>query len=61
MAEQGHLISASRFQRFAYADLKRVTRGFSEEIGWGSGGMVYKGTLYDDQAATIKKSSFWQK
>ncbi|QCE16495.1 somatic embryogenesis receptor kinase 4 [Vigna unguiculata] len=53
--EQQHLLSATRFQRFTYAELKSATRGFKEEVGRGAGGVVYKGTLYDNRVAAIKR------
>lgn len=53
--EQRHLLSATGFQRFTYAELKSATRGFREEIGRGAGGVVYKGTLYDHRVAAIKR------
>ncbi|XP_015935227.2 putative receptor protein kinase ZmPK1 [Arachis duranensis] len=54
--DQRLLLSATGFQRFSYAELKRATKGFSHshEIGRGSGGVVYKGKLDDDRFAAIK-------
>ncbi|KAL9313042.1 hypothetical protein ACSQ67_018494 [Phaseolus vulgaris] len=43
--QQHHLLSATGFQRFTYAELKSATKGFKEEVGRGAGGVVYKGTL----------------
>ncbi|XP_061343792.1 putative receptor protein kinase ZmPK1 [Gastrolobium bilobum] len=53
--QQRHLLSATGFQRFTYAELKSASKGFSEEIGRGAGGVVYKGTLYDHRVAAIKR------
>jgi len=53
--QQQHLLSATGFQRFTYAELKSATKGFKEEVGRGAGGVVYKGTLYDDRIAAIKR------
>ncbi|KAI4316663.1 hypothetical protein L6164_024620 [Bauhinia variegata] len=55
--ESRQLLSATGFQRFTYEELKRATRGFTEEIGRGSGGIVYKGILDDDRVAAIKRLS----
>ncbi|MED6109037.1 hypothetical protein PIB30_029886 [Stylosanthes scabra] len=54
--DQRLLLSATGFQRFSYAELKRATKGFSksQEIGRGAGGVVYKGKLDDDRVAAIK-------
>ena len=49
-----YLLSATGFQRFTYAELKSATKGFKEEVGRGAGGVVYKGTLYDNRVAAIK-------
>ncbi|BAT77882.1 putative receptor protein [Vigna angularis] len=53
--QQHHLLSATGFQRFTYAELKAATKGFKEEVGRGAGGVVYKGTLYDNRVAAIKR------
>ncbi|KAJ8759585.1 hypothetical protein K2173_007214 [Erythroxylum novogranatense] len=52
--QQGYHVATS-FRRFSYAELKKATRGFSEEIGGGAGGTVYKGTLSDQRVAAIKR------
>ncbi|XP_027356531.1 putative receptor protein kinase ZmPK1 [Abrus precatorius] len=57
MDQQQHLLSATGFQRFAYAELKSATNGFREEVGRGAGGIVYKGTLCDQRVAAIKRLS----
>ncbi|KAL5981878.1 hypothetical protein ACLOJK_015945 [Asimina triloba] len=46
--------SAAGFKRFSYAELKKATSNFSEVIGEGSCGKVYKGVLADQQVAAIK-------
>ncbi|KAI4337015.1 hypothetical protein L6164_015477 [Bauhinia variegata] len=53
--EQRKLLSATGFQRFTYEELKRATGGFNQEIGRGSGGIVYKGILDDNRVAAIKR------
>ncbi|KAF7830584.1 putative receptor protein kinase ZmPK1 [Senna tora] len=47
--------SATRFRKFTYSELKQASRGFSEEIGRGGGGVVYKGVLSDQRVAAIKR------
>uniref|UniRef100_A0A6N2KY96 Receptor-like serine/threonine-protein kinase n=1 Tax=Salix viminalis TaxID=40686 RepID=A0A6N2KY96_SALVM len=43
------------FGKFTLSELKKATRGFSEEIGRGAGGVVYKGVLSDHRIAAIKR------
>ncbi|XP_030466549.1 putative receptor protein kinase ZmPK1 isoform X2 [Syzygium oleosum] len=43
------------FRRFTYDELKKATRNFSEEIGRGSGGIVYKAVLSDCRVAAVKR------
>ncbi|XP_019450537.1 PREDICTED: putative receptor protein kinase ZmPK1 [Lupinus angustifolius] len=43
------------FRKFSYSELRSATKGFSEEIGRGGGGVVYKGILSDSRHAAIKK------
>ncbi|XP_054799859.1 putative receptor protein kinase ZmPK1 [Prosopis cineraria] len=52
--ERQQLLSATGFQRFTYSELKKATRGFSDEIGRGAGGIVYKGKLDNNRVAAIK-------
>ncbi|XP_028780957.1 putative receptor protein kinase ZmPK1 [Neltuma alba] len=54
--QQGYnFLSPFGFKRFTYSELKQATKGFTEEIGRGSGGIVYKGVLGDQRIAAIKK------
>ncbi|XP_028797225.1 putative receptor protein kinase ZmPK1 [Neltuma alba] len=54
--QQGYnFLSPFGFKRFTYSELKQATKGFTEEIGRGSGGIVYKGALVDQRIAAIKK------
>ncbi|XVF36345.1 hypothetical protein REPUB_Repub19eG0050500 [Reevesia pubescens] len=50
-----HLIGATGFRKFTYAELEKATNGFRKEIGRGAGGIVYKGKLSDDRIAAIKR------
>ena len=52
---QGYLLVSTRFRRFTYAELKKATQGFMEEVGSGGGGVVYKGVLSDNRVAAIKQ------
>ncbi|KAL3846233.1 hypothetical protein ACJIZ3_003636 [Penstemon smallii] len=47
-------VAATGFRRFTYAELKKASRNFSEEIGRGGSSVVYKGKLSDDRIAAIK-------
>ncbi|WRX13002.1 Protein kinase domain - like 10 [Theobroma cacao] len=51
----GYLVVASGFKKFTYDELKKATRCFSEEIGRGGVGVVYKGVLSDQRVAAIKR------
>ncbi|PON44701.1 S-receptor-like serine/threonine-protein kinase [Parasponia andersonii] len=50
-----YLLAATGFKRFSFSELKKATRGFSEEIGRGAAGIVYKGVLLDSRVAAIKR------
>ncbi|KAG6626477.1 hypothetical protein CIPAW_15G051400 [Carya illinoinensis] len=52
--KQGYLVAITGFRRFTYAELKKATKGFKDEIGRGAGGIVYKGVLPDNRAVAIK-------
>ncbi|KAI3465308.1 hypothetical protein Pfo_021971 [Paulownia fortunei] len=43
------------FRRFTYNELKKATKNFSEVIGEGGSGIVYKGVLTDGRVAAVKK------
>ncbi|TKY66095.1 putative receptor protein kinase ZmPK1 [Spatholobus suberectus] len=53
--QQGYHPEANRFTKFSYSELKEATKGFSQEIGRGAGGVVYKGILSDQRHAAIKR------
>ncbi|KAL5560819.1 hypothetical protein UlMin_037030 [Ulmus minor] len=50
-----YVFSATGFRRFSFGELKKATKGFSEEIGQGAAGIVYKGMLSDGRVAAIKR------
>ncbi|XP_014516009.1 putative receptor protein kinase ZmPK1 [Vigna radiata var. radiata] len=53
---QGYVLAAAAgFRKFSYSELKQASKGFSEEIGRGAGGTVYKGVLEDNQVVAIKR------
>ncbi|XVF39867.1 hypothetical protein PTKIN_Ptkin01aG0067200 [Pterospermum kingtungense] len=52
---RGYLAAATGFRKFTYDELKKATQGFTEEIGRGGGGVVYKGVLSDQRIAAIKR------
>ncbi|KAK8313333.1 hypothetical protein V6Z11_D01G103300 [Gossypium hirsutum] len=52
---QGYFLATSSIRRFTYAELKKVTKSFTEEIGRGAGGVVYQGKLSDGRTAAIKR------
>ncbi|KAI5430015.1 hypothetical protein KIW84_034551 [Lathyrus oleraceus] len=43
------------FRRYSYSELKVATKNFSNEIGRGGGGVVYRGTLPDQRDVAIKR------
>ena len=43
-----------RPKRYRYTDLKRITRSFSEKLGEGGYGMVFKGELRDGRPVAVK-------
>ncbi|XP_030931774.1 putative receptor protein kinase ZmPK1 [Quercus lobata] len=53
--KEGYVLATTGFRYFTYAELKKATKGFTEEIGRGAGGIVYKGVLPDSRVAAIKR------
>ncbi|EXB89239.1 Putative receptor protein kinase ZmPK1 [Morus notabilis] len=47
--------ASTGIRRFSFTELKRATLSFSQEIGRGAGGVVYKGVLSDSRVAAIKR------
>ncbi|AES69565.1 tyrosine kinase family protein [Medicago truncatula] len=55
MDNQGYVLAGARFRKFTYSELKLATKCFSQEIGSGAGGTVYKGLLSDNRVVAIKR------
>ncbi|KAI4305511.1 hypothetical protein L6164_028873 [Bauhinia variegata] len=53
--DQGYGLTTSGFRKFSYSELKKATNGFSQEIGRGGGGIVYKAILSDHRVAAVKR------
>ncbi|KAL9303662.1 hypothetical protein ACSQ67_020925 [Phaseolus vulgaris] len=54
--KEGYVVAVETgFRKFSYSELKQATKGFSDEIGRGGGGTVYKGVLTDNQVVAIKR------
>ncbi|KAG5002337.1 hypothetical protein JHK87_023409 [Glycine soja] len=53
--QQGYHLAAVGFRKYSYLELKKATKGFSQEIGRGAGGIVYKGILSDQRHVAIKR------
>ncbi|KAK3139625.1 hypothetical protein QOZ80_5AG0386420 [Eleusine coracana subsp. coracana] len=52
--EEGYKLITSNFQRYTYAEIKRATGNFTDVIGSGGSGVVYKGVLGDDRVLAVK-------
>ncbi|XP_022772896.1 putative receptor protein kinase ZmPK1 [Durio zibethinus] len=55
VAKEGYLQTATGFKRFTFDELKEATQNFSEEIGRGGAGVVYKGMLPHDRVIAVKR------
>ncbi|KAG5065304.1 hypothetical protein AAZX31_04G041600 [Glycine max] len=51
----GRVYALAGFRKFSYSELKQATKGFSQEIGRGAAGVVYKGVLLDQRVAAVKR------
>ncbi|PKI45869.1 hypothetical protein CRG98_033668 [Punica granatum] len=54
-ARQGYHLAAMGFRRYTYAELRKATRNFREEIGRGAVGSVYRAILLGDRSAAVKR------
>ncbi|PKH74740.1 hypothetical protein CRG98_050047, partial [Punica granatum] len=48
-------LAATGFRRYTYAELKKATRNFREEIGRGAWGSVYKAVLPGERVGAVKR------
>jgi hypothetical protein len=53
--EDGYCVLSSQFRKFSYAELRKATKKFKEELGRGASGVVYKGTLADERVVAVKR------
>ncbi|XP_047978956.1 putative receptor protein kinase ZmPK1 [Salvia hispanica] len=53
--EAGYNMISSQFREYTYSELKKATKNFTEELGRGGSGAVYKGVLSDDRVVAVKK------
>ncbi|XP_031501731.1 putative receptor protein kinase ZmPK1 [Nymphaea colorata] len=52
---QGYVAVSVGFKRFTFKELKKATKNFSDEIGRGGSGVVYKGVLEDKRVVAVKE------
>ena len=52
---RSNVLVTTRFKRFSFAERKKATWSFSQEIGRGSEGIVYKAILSDSRVAAVKR------
>eukprot|EP01018_Ginkgo_biloba_P021481 Gb_33304 [translate_table: standard] len=52
---QGYSVIPSGFKRFSFAELKKATNNFTERVGKGGFGTVYRGVLGDSKVVAVKR------
>ncbi|CAL5025015.1 unnamed protein product [Urochloa decumbens] len=53
--EEGYALLCSHFRRFTYDELSDVTGKFTDKLGRGASGTVYKGVLEDGRSVAVKR------
>ncbi|CAO2036819.1 unnamed protein product [Urochloa humidicola] len=53
--EEGYALLCSHFRRFTYDELSDVTCKFTDKLGRGASGTVYKGVLEDGRSIAVKR------
>ncbi|KAK3134039.1 hypothetical protein QOZ80_6AG0544290 [Eleusine coracana subsp. coracana] len=53
--EVGYEMITSHFRRYTYKELQKATRMFTDELGRGASGIVYRGVLEDKRVVAVKK------
>jgi hypothetical protein len=53
--EEGYALLFSHFRRFTYDELSDVTGKFTDKLGRGASGTVYKGVLDDGRSIAVKR------
>ncbi|BFG31916.1 hypothetical protein CerSpe_181900 [Prunus speciosa] len=53
--KDGYALLSSQFRMYRYAELKKATKNFKEELGRGASGVVYKGVQADERVVAVKK------
>jgi hypothetical protein len=58
---EGLKVMTNYFRRYSYEELCMVTTNFRDELGRGSAGIVYKGTLDDGRTVAVKRlANVWR-
>ncbi|KAF0889026.1 hypothetical protein E2562_021082 [Oryza meyeriana var. granulata] len=52
--EEGYKLITSHFHRYSYAEIKKATKNFTDVIGRGGSGVVYKGVVDDERVVAVK-------
>jgi hypothetical protein len=53
--EEGYALLFSHFRRFTYDELSDATGRFSDRLGRGASGTVYRGVLEDGRGVAVKR------